>query len=75
MPMEECFCSNNKGHVKRKQARRYREIQMVTGEFRNQVDRIWHIFLSGGVTNPLSVIEQTTYFCLSRDWTMLRPTV
>ncbi len=34
---------------------------MVTGEFRNQVDRIWEIFWSGGVTNPLSVIEQITY--------------
>lgn len=34
---------------------------MVTGEFRNQIDRIWEIFWSGGVTNPLSVIEQITY--------------
>jgi type I restriction enzyme M protein len=37
------------------------EAQMVTGEFKNQVDRIWDIFWSGGVTNPLSVIEQITY--------------
>jgi type I restriction enzyme M protein len=34
---------------------------MVTGEFKNQVDRIWEIFWSGGITNPLSVIEQITY--------------
>jgi type I restriction enzyme M protein len=34
---------------------------MVTGDFRNQVDQIWNAFWSGGVSNPLSVIEQITY--------------
>lgn len=34
---------------------------MLTGELRNQVDRIWDAFWSGGVSNPLSVIEQITY--------------
>lgn len=34
---------------------------MLTGEIRNQVDRIWDAFWSGGVSNPLSVIEQITY--------------
>lgn len=34
---------------------------MVTGEFKNKVDKIWEIFWTGGVTNPLSVIEQFTY--------------
>lgn len=34
---------------------------MLTGEVRNQVDQIWNAFWSGGVSNPLSVIEQITY--------------
>ena len=34
---------------------------MVTGDFRNQVDQIWNAFWSGGVSNPLSVMEQITY--------------
>jgi type I restriction enzyme M protein len=34
---------------------------MLTGEIRNQVDQIWNAFWSGGVANPLSVIEQITY--------------
>jgi len=34
---------------------------MLIGELRNQVDQIWNAFWSGGVSNPLSVIEQITY--------------
>ena len=34
---------------------------MLTGDIRNQVDRIWDAFWSGGVSNPISVIEQITY--------------
>lgn len=34
---------------------------MITGEVRNKVDKIWEIFWTGGVTNPLTVIEQFTY--------------
>ena len=34
---------------------------MLTGEVRNQVDQIWNAFWSGGISNPLSVIEQITY--------------
>lgn len=34
---------------------------MLTGELRNKVDKIWEIFWTGGITNPLSVIEQFTY--------------
>lgn len=34
---------------------------MLTGEIRNQVDQIWNAFWAGGVSNPLSVIEQITY--------------
>jgi type I restriction enzyme M protein len=34
---------------------------VLTGELRSQVDQIWNAFWSGGVSNPLSVIEQITY--------------
>jgi type I restriction enzyme M protein len=34
---------------------------MLRGELRSQVDSIWNDFWSGGVSNPLSVIEQITY--------------
>jgi type I restriction enzyme M protein len=34
---------------------------MLTGELRNKVDMIWETFWTGGITNPLDVIEQFTY--------------
>ncbi|MBI2288822.1 MAG: SAM-dependent DNA methyltransferase [Betaproteobacteria bacterium] len=34
---------------------------MLTGDLRNQIDRIWDAFWSGGISNPLEVIEQITY--------------
>ncbi|WP_020558915.1 type I restriction-modification system subunit M [Thiofilum flexile] len=34
---------------------------MITGELRSKVDKIWDTMWSGGVSNPLSVIEQMTY--------------
>jgi type I restriction enzyme M protein len=34
---------------------------MLTGEIRNQIDRIWDAFWSGGISNPMEVIEQITY--------------
>lgn len=34
---------------------------MITGEVRSKIDRIWDTMWSGGVSNPLSVIEQLTY--------------
>jgi type I restriction enzyme M protein len=34
---------------------------VLTGEIRSQIDSIWNDFWSGGVSNPLSVIEQITY--------------
>lgn len=33
---------------------------MLTGELRTQIDRIWDAFWSGGIANPLEVIEQIT---------------
>ena len=34
---------------------------MITGTLKNQVDRVWDAFWSGGISNPLEVIEQITY--------------
>lgn len=34
---------------------------MITGEVKNKVDSIWNVFWTGGITNPLTVIEQFTY--------------
>lgn len=34
---------------------------MVTGELKSQIDRIWDSFWSGGISNPLEVIEQITF--------------
>ena len=34
---------------------------MITGEIKNKVDKIWEVFWTGGITNPLTVIEQFTY--------------
>ena len=39
---------------------------MVTGEIRSQVDRVWDAFWSGGISNPLEVIEQITYLLFIR---------
>ena len=34
---------------------------MITGELKSRVDKIWDTMWSGGISNPLSVIEQLTY--------------
>ncbi|MDB5308002.1 MAG: Type restriction-modification system, DNA-methyltransferase subunit, partial [Gemmataceae bacterium] len=34
---------------------------MLTGDIRNQIDTIWNVFWTGGISNPLEVIEQITY--------------
>jgi type I restriction enzyme M protein len=34
---------------------------MITGEIKNKIDSIWETFWTGGLTNPLSVMEQITY--------------
>ncbi len=39
---------------------------MLTGEIRNQVDQIWNAFWTGGISNPLEVIEQITYLLFLR---------
>jgi len=39
---------------------------MLTGEIRNQIDRIWDVFWTGGISNPMEVIEQLTYLLFIR---------
>ncbi len=39
---------------------------MITGDIKNQIDRIWDAFWSGGISNPLEVIEQITYLLFLR---------
>ena len=39
---------------------------MLTGEIRSQIDAIWNAFWSGGISNPLEVIEQITYLLFIR---------
>lgn len=40
---------------------------MITGELKNKIDSLWEIFWTGGLTNPLDVIEQITYLMFIRD--------
>ncbi|MBT8539446.1 SAM-dependent DNA methyltransferase [Polynucleobacter paneuropaeus] len=39
---------------------------MLTGELRSQVDKVWDSFWSGGISNPLEIIEQITYLLFLR---------
>ena len=39
---------------------------MLTGELKNKVDQLWNAFWSGGIANPLEVIEQITYLLFLR---------
>jgi len=40
---------------------------MLTGEIRNKVDKIWSDIWAGGISNPLTVIEQLTYLMFIRS--------
>lgn len=39
---------------------------MLTGELRSKIDAVWNAFWSGGIANPLEVIEQITYLLFLR---------
>ena len=39
---------------------------MLTGKVRNDIDRLWEKFWTGGITNPLTVIEQISYLMFAR---------
>lgn len=34
---------------------------MITGELKSKIDSVWNDFWSGGISNPLEVMEQLTY--------------
>ncbi|MEU6386479.1 type I restriction-modification system subunit M N-terminal domain-containing protein [Streptomyces bauhiniae] len=36
------------------------------GDLKSKVDRVWDAFWSGGISNPLEVIEQITYLLFIR---------
>ena len=40
---------------------------MITGELKNRIDSLWDIFWTGGITNPLDVVEQITYLMFIHD--------
>jgi type I restriction enzyme M protein len=39
---------------------------MITGTLRSRIDSLWTDFWTGGITNPLTVIEQITFLMYSR---------
>lgn len=40
---------------------------MITGVLKNKIDKIWEDIWAGGLTNPLTVIEQLTYLIFIRS--------
>lgn len=39
---------------------------MITGELRSRIDKLWEEFWTGGIANPLTVIEQITFLMFAR---------
>ncbi|MBC7817528.1 MAG: SAM-dependent DNA methyltransferase, partial [Planctomycetaceae bacterium] len=39
---------------------------MITGPLRSRIDKLWEEFWTGGITNPLTVIEQISYLLFAR---------
>ncbi|MFC7485421.1 type I restriction-modification system subunit M [Knoellia sp. CPCC 206453] len=39
---------------------------MITGDLKSKIDRVWDAFWSGGISNPIEVIEQITYLLFIR---------
>ena len=39
----------------------------MQGELGNKIDSLWEIFWTGGITNPLDVVEQMTYLMFIKD--------
>ena len=35
--------------------------RVITGEIKSQVDKVWNTFWTGGISNPIEIIEQVTY--------------
>ena len=40
--------------------------RVITGELKSKIDRIWDAFWSGGISNPIEVIEQITFLLFIR---------
>lgn len=40
---------------------------MITGALKNKVDALWDVFFSGGISNPVIVIEQITFLMFIHD--------
>jgi type I restriction enzyme M protein len=49
-------------------------LTVITGELKAKVDRIWDAFWSGGIANPLEVMEQVTYLLFIRRLDELQTT-
>ncbi|EDM26135.1 type I restriction modification system M subunit (site-specific DNA-methyltransferase subunit) [Lentisphaera araneosa HTCC2155] len=47
---------------------------MITGEIKNKIDRIWDVFWEGGLSNPLTVVEQLTYLLFIKGLDELQST-
>ncbi len=39
---------------------------MITGDIKNKIDQLWLTIFTGGISNPLSVIEQVTYLLFTK---------
>jgi type I restriction enzyme M protein len=39
---------------------------MITGDLKSRIDKLWTEFWTGGITNPLTVIEQITFLMFAR---------
>src|SRR5262249_50787868 len=39
---------------------------MITGQLRSRIDKLWEEFWTGGITNPLTVIEQISFLMFAR---------
>lgn len=39
---------------------------MITGELKSKIDKLWEEFWTGGIANPLTVIEQVTFLMYAR---------
>ena len=39
---------------------------MITGDLKSQIGKVWEAFWTGGLSNPITVIEQMTYLLFIR---------
>ena len=48
------------GRSRRDAARNPHKKNILTGDLKNKIDQTWNAFWSGGIANPIEVIEQIT---------------